>query len=440
MWIMEGRLICLKDMMFHFGKIGRIFFACIQIGWTMPMQNYVVCSPVKPSAIIKKWAKNIELELELFDNILIKKCAKEAKREEQPLKVDVFIEIINKDDLDKGHAEIRVYAKNQIILLRDLSEMDLNPQGGVRFVNEVRKKIESITEANIQIFQETNSTKTISVDSHGEKLDDSFRWHEKASQLDPNTQENILKTQQRHWFVSTRLGGESFGYDFYPKDIEETIPAIKTKIIPRFGIETEWWPYPWIGLNANGSFALSVFRMEVNELYLFESKIIWAQHYQGESTLKMRYHFANGLALGLSSGYWHQTGIVDVQTVDKKIYTQLPSFHLHALEIGPELYYGSIQKSVDITLHARALPFVSYQENPDIPGQEGKVFGMHAQLLFRYFFANNNWFLIFQLQGMCLYGVFQGYGNRVTPQNETMQGGTLLNYTLNTSAGIGWSL
>ncbi len=415
--------------MFGVWKMRWIFCIYVQVclldgmlSWATPMQSYVVCSPAKPSVFIRKWAKNIELELELFESILIEKCAEEAERLGQTEKVDVVIEIISK--------QVRVHVKNQILLLRDLTEADLTTQSAIDFVNEVREKVASVHEPVVVMPEEVSFHESVGMTNS---------VNDKAFQLTPKTKESMLKIQQRHWFVSTRLGGESFGYHFVPKEIDETIPEIKTKIIPRFAVEGEWWPYPWIGLNAKGSLALSVFRMKVSALPLFESQKIWARHYQGEAGMKMRYHFAGGFALGFSTGYWHQTGIVDLQIVDKKTYTQLPSFHLHALEIGGELYFASSQKAVDIALHVRALPLISYQETPDVPGQESRTFGAHTQFLFRYFFANN-WFLLFELKGVGLYGVFRGQGDRITAGDETLQGGTLFSYWLTTSAGIGWSL
>ena len=427
----------------HFGKIGWLFFACMQVCLAMPMQSYVVCSPQKSPAIIKKWAKNIELELELIDNVLIKKCVQEAQRQGQIKEVEGLIEIVTKAVDGKEHAQIRVYAKKQLLLQRDIAEADLTSQNATRFVKEVRERIESVqangvvreAEAGIQIFSEINRVKGVSVATEGEELG----WHDKSRQLIPKTPENILKIEKHRWFVSTRLGGENFGYQFVPKDIEEIIPAIWTKMYPRLGAGAEWWPYPWIGINTNGSLALSVFRMEVKDLNLFESEKIWARHYQGEIALKIRHYFSGDFALGLSTGYWYQAGVVDLQKVGKKIYTQLPSFQLHAWEIGGELYFESSQKKIDIALLICALPFVFYQESPDAPGHDSSTFGLHAQFLFRYFFASN-WFFAFELKGIGLYSMFHGSGDRITIREETFQGGVSLNYMLTTSLGIGWAL
>ncbi len=409
------------------------------LSWALPMQSYVVCSPQKSSAFIKKWAKNIELELELIDNVLIKKCVQEAQRQEQIEEVERLIEIVTKAVDGKEHVQIRVYAKKHLLLQRDIAEADLTSQNATRFVKEVRQKIESVQAPGVAMPAE--AVIQVADAGTGFRIESGMTnpTNDKSHQLVPKIQENILKIEEHHWFVSTRLGGENFGYQFVPKDIEEIIPAIWTKIYPRFGVGAEWWPYSWIGINTNGSLALSVFRMEVRDLNLFESEKIWARHYQGEIAFKMRHYFSGDFALGLSTGYWYQTGVVDLQKVGKKIYTQLPSFQLHAWEIGGELYFESSQKKIDIALLVCALPFVFYQESPDVPGHDSSTFGLHTQFLFRYFFASN-WFLAFELKGVGLYSMFHGLGDRITIREETFRGGASLSYMLTTSLGIGWAL
>lgn len=229
------------------------------------------------------------------------------------------------------------------------------------------------------------------------------------------------------WRIAVTTGAENWRYN---------LSSIRSKLYPRVTAQMEWWHSPSYGISAETSGSISLFRMDVAGAPRSQSQDIWMRQVSGLLATHGRYFIRPSFAIGASVGYRFWNSASDVQQFESKFYTQVPSFQMHAFDIGTEFVWLPLKQDVEAKFGVSLMPLMRYVETPDMPGIYIWPMGMSGQFRLRCFF-DDAWFASMDLKAMGVQGEFIGEGTRLNEHSEKQVGGALLMLTFNASLGLG---
>lgn len=232
-------------------------------------------------------------------------------------------------------------------------------------------------------------------------------------------------------------------------------------LYPGGGLRLDATPLAFAGvrwLAIDGDITLSTPRFKLptdaypveGELVRFSPKTFSSLQIRAGATLKLRYAFKNGAAVGARIGYRTLSAAVEPQTITlagaQRNVTLVPGFTFHGLATGAELYWPTqlFGRPFELDLRVDGLPATFYEEAPDNPGEESLAFGWAASLALRAVVVSGLFVEVGGHSSGILASFSPAEGERTTRLAfidnglVAVRGGDVLNHIGGFSLGLGW--
>jgi hypothetical protein len=244
----------------------------------------------------------------------------------------------------------------------------------------------------------------------------------------------------RRFSIVVGAEGSTWQYSFAAAPPGQEGEPVSASFYPGGRAAADVWRLPWVGLDGEirvGSIPFSFAQGSGVQPEAFNSLQIGAA-----GALKARYVLAAGMpgaGFGARIGYRLWRASTQPQTIEGLGVTFVPGYQIHSLAVGPEVYLPLMNNQLEIQLSAEILPGLpaTYEESPDNPGSAVSALGWSGELSVRYtLFAG-----VFVQVAAYTTGVrasFTGAGQRITINEDRIEGGTSTNLSAGGSLGVGY--